>query len=272
MSNKTKALMFITIIVLSLSVASISYIMMEPCEFCGRKFCFGTCSVDNNTSGENNTLKSKKDKKKTNQTGVRLTSTSKASQSYLDKIVFVGDSRTVALIQHADIDPEKVFADTGLTHEKAMTKQVVKIQKYKNISIPEAVKVTAPDIMIVNFGINGIAWMSVDNFIEGYEKLIDTLIENSPTSTIVIQAIMPVSLQYEQISDGVSNEKIDEANDAIFKMCERKGLYYLGVDEILKDENNDLISEYSSDGLHYNKKAYDVIIDYILTHAIYKKK
>lgn len=271
MSSKTKVMMFVTVIVVSLSVTAIAFILIKPCEYCGDKFCFGTCIIDKGDQA-NGTTRKKPNKIKTNQTGTRLSSTDRADKSYLDNVVFIGDSRTVALKLHAGLKDENVFAEEGLNHEDALTKRVVPIQAYKNVSIPDAVKATAPDIMIVNFGINGIAWMNIDTFIESYETFIDALIESSPNSIIVIEAVLPVSLSYEQRSDGVSNEKIDEANDALFQMAKDKGLYYLGTDEVLKDEGNDLVSGYSSDGLHFNKQAYDVIVDYILTHAINQKK
>lgn len=271
MSTKVKAMMLVTIMIVSLSVTAIIYILSDPCEECGNKFCFGDCTIryedDPNVSS---TIKQQQFK--TNQSGTRLAETKKASRDYLDSLVFIGDSRTVALQLHAELNEENVFAEEGLNHEEALTKQFVKIQDYKKVTIADAVKVAAPDVMIVNFGINGISWMSVDTFIEGYEQLIDTLIEASPSSIIVIEAIMPVSLSYEQRSDGVTNEKIDEANDALFKMAKEKGLYYLGTDEVMKNDMNDLMDGFSGDGLHYTKAAYEVIIDYILSHAIYKNK
>ncbi len=272
MSKKVKAMMYITIMIIALSVTSILILITEPCEYCHRKFCFGNCLIVYDDDG-NVTQGKVKSKYKTNQNSTRLAETERAPQSYLDNIIFVGDSRTVALRVHANIKPENIFAEDGLNHEAALTKKVVKIQKYKTVSIPEAVEITVPSIMVVNFGINGMAWMSVDKFIEGYEKLIDELISKSPSSIIVVEAILPVSLGYEQTANGISNEKIDQANNALYEMAKQKGLYYMGTDEVMKNENNDLIASYhNGDGLHYNKQAYEAITEYMLTHAIIKKK
>ena len=273
LTKKVKAMMFITIIIITLSAASILILIMEPCEYCHKKFCFGSCLITYDDEGNKTQGTIKPKLHKTNQNSTRLTETERQPQSYMDNIVFIGDSRTVGLSLNADLKPENIFADGGLNHEEALTKKVVKIQEYKTVSIPEAVRITAPSIMVINFGINGIAWMSIDTFMEGYEKLIDELITNSPNSIIVIESIMPVSLGYEQTKDGVSNEKIDLANNALFEMAKQKGLYYMATDEVLKNDSNDLISSFhGGDGIHFNKQAYGVIVDYMLTHAIYKVK
>lgn len=272
MSNKVKAMFLIMVMIIALSATTILIMLMEPCEYCKSKFCFGNCTIvyEDGTTANPNTIKPNSGK--TNQKTTRIAETERMDESYLDKLVFIGDSRTIGLKLNYNLSDDKIFAEDGLNHEAALTKKVVKLQEYKSISIPEAVKVTAPPIMVVGFGINGISWMSVNQFIEGYEKLVDELITSSPNSIVVIQAIMPVSANYEMNEGGVTNEKIDEANDALYEMAKEKGLYYLGVNEVLKNDNNDLIDGYhSGDGIHYNKKAYEVIVDYILTHAIIKK-
>lgn len=266
--------MFVTIIVVTLSVTAVAFIYIKPCDNCGRLFCFGTCVIwyDENGVKIDDPNSISPNTHKTNQKSTRLVETERANQSYLEGLVFIGDSRTIGLQAHANLDSQRVFAEDGLNHEAALTKKVVKLQEYKSISIPDAVRITVPDIMVVNFGINGIAWMSVEKFMEGYELLVDELIANSPESIIVIEAIMPVSYEYTLTDGGVTNEKIDQANDALYNMARRRGLYYLATNEALKDDENNLKSGFhSGDGLHYSKAAYDVIVDYILGHEIKKK-
>lgn len=260
--------------IVAIAVTAVCYILLKPCEFCGDKLCFGKCTIVYDAQG--NPIKKQDDaaplSHKTNQKSTRISETDLADVSYLDSLTFVGDSRTIGLKAFAKLKDENVFAEDGLNHEAALTKKVVQLQQFQSVSIPEAVRVTAPDIMVVNFGINGIVWLGLEAFIEGYEKLIDELILSSPSSVIVIEAIMPVSMKYENGADGVTNEKIDDANLLLYELAKEKGLYYLATDEVLKNEYNDLDDTlHNGDGLHYNKAAYDIIIDYILRHQIYRK-
>lgn len=274
LSNKVKAMMLITISVIAICVTAVVIILLEPCQYCGDKFCGERCIVfyDNGGNNQDND-KLKPESQKTNQKTTRLAQTERADMSYLDSLVFIGDSRTIGLQANASLKDENVFAEDGLNHEVAMTKKVAKIQEFKSVTIAEAIKILVPDIMVVNFGINGIAWMNPSTFMEGYEKFIDELITNSPTSIIIIESITPVAMLYENRTDGVTNEKIDEVNALLYQLAKDKGLYYMAVDEVLKNEYNDLEdSLHTGDGIHYNKAAYEIIIDYILTHPLYKVK
>ena len=247
------------IIVVALSLAAVLYMLMPA------------AGADSDGGWGDNPIKKNPNLPKTNQTTTRLTETPKQDESYYDDVYFIGDSRTVALSAYG-VPEDHIFAEDGLNHENAMNKQVVRLASNKLVSIPEAVRITAPDIMIVNFGINGASWMPVDSFMESYEAFVDALIEASPHSVLVLEAILPVTLSYEQQADGCTNEKIDELNDRIYDLAKEKGLFYLGTNDVMKNDENDLDMAYHGNGgIHYNAAGYEVITNYILTHAVLKE-
>ena len=266
MSRKVKAMLYVTIMVVSLSAAAILYMLMPACENCGRKFCFGTCIIE---YGNLNPLSARPNQPKTNQTTTRLAETEKVdAETYFKNVYFIGDSRTNALKLYG-VPQDHIFAEDGLNHERALTAECVRLDDRKIVSIPDAVMITAPKIMIINFGINGASFWGKDEFIEKYETLVDTLLERSPNSIVVIESILPVSLGYEQKEGGCSNEKIDELNDALYEMAKEKGFYYMATNEAMKNDYNDLVDNYhDGGGLHYNSKGNEQIINYVLTHAI----
>lgn len=271
MSKKIRVMLHITTIVIALSVAAIAFILMPVCEYCGSKFCFNTCDQTGGIIGGVNTSSGKRENSpETNQNTTRLVETPVVDSDYLDSIAFIGDSRTVAL-QFFDISESQIFAENSLTHQQALTKNIVRLSDEKYATIEEAVKVTAPEILLINFGINGAAWMPDEEFITTYEEFIDQMLSASPSSIIVIESILPVSVDYENRSDGIKNERIDELNELLYELAKDKGLYYMATNEALKGDNNALDPAYNSDGLHYNEAAYDVILNYVKNHAVYKK-
>ncbi len=271
MSKKTQILCYITIIVVALSVTAVLYMLMPACGNCGRKFCFGGCmdagTEDTPAPGILGGIFAPSAKKTTNQPDTRLTETERQGEDYLSKVYFAGDSRTVALTAYG-VSADRVFAENGLNHIHALDQKVVSISGGEPVTIPEAVAATAPEILIVNFGINGAAYMSTEEFLQGYEAMLDTLKEKSPDTVFVIESILPVAAFYETKADGVTNEKLDELNAGLYQMAKDKGMYYLAAGEAMKDANNDLNSAYTSDGLHYNEAGCRAILDYVLTHAI----
>ncbi len=267
LSKKVQALCYITIIVVALSLTAILYMLMPACSNCGRKFCFGNCVITYGDSGTPGNGSLRPSIPKSNQTTTRLTETELQDESYLDDIYFVGDSRTVALTAYG-IAEERVFAKDGLNHLHALDEEVVRLAEDKMVTIPDAVMITAPQIMIVNFGINGAAYLSKEEFLEGYGTMIDTLIQSSPNSIIVIESILPVADFYEAKEGSVTNEEIDDLNAGLYQMAMDKGLYYLATNEAMKNENNDVNPDYTTDGLHYNQAGCEVILNYIRSHAI----
>lgn len=275
MSRKVVVMCLVTIIVVSLSFVAVLYMLMPGCNYCGKKFCFGAC-LELNNPGMLNTQSSKHELPKSNQTSTRLKETEKVDpQTYWEDVYFVGDSRTVGLGTNSDTIPsDHVFAKNSSNHEEAMYVECVQLREEKLVTIPEAVRITAPRIIIVNFGINS-AYLgtqsSIEEFVTGYQAFIDELLSNSPDSIIVLEAVMPVSLSYEQSNPNINNDNIDRINMRLLEMAQENGYYYLATNEGMKNEYNALKEEYSADGLHFNSAGYDYIENYILTHAIIRE-
>ena len=190
------------------------------------------------------------------------------AEEYLKETYFIGDSRTNGLVGYDFIPTNRVFAEDGLSHETALTKAFVELPDGKTYTLAQAVKKTQPKRMIVSFGINGIAFMTKDDFMEDYAKLIDQLKESAPDSIIIIQSILPVSETFAQ-DTRYSNEKIDRYNQELKELAEEKDVYFLDTSSVLKDSNNALNPLYDSgDGLHFGKAAYTALLNYICTHMI----
>lgn len=262
LSRKVLVFLYITIIVVALSVIAIVMILTPK----GNNF-----NNDVTNSFGDGVSVERENPIAVTQNTTRLAQTNPADDDYLKDIVFIGDSRTVAL-QFNGIDVSQIFAENGLTHEQALTQEVVWLNDSKLTTIEEAVTATAPNIAIINFGINGAAWMDNNTFITGYERFLDSMLEASPVTIFIIEGIMPVSAEYELREDGILNSRIDELNEELYNLAKRKGVFYLATNEALKGENSNSLNDgYSSDGLHYNSDAYAIILDYIKSHAIYRK-
>ncbi len=198
-----------------------------------------------------------------------LSTTPRAGDSYLADTVFVGDSRTNGLKATGEIDEDNIVAVDGMCHSSATTQRAIDTGSGRLKTIPEAIEELQPERIVINFGINGIAWLSEEQFISDYEALLDQIEYVSPDTTIIVESILPVSSYWERSDGGVSNEKIDAYNELLLQMAEDRGLYYLDSASALKDEDGDMDSQYDSgDGLHYNTDGYEVVIEQVLTHAV----
>ena len=189
--------------------------------------------------------------------------------SYLDKFLFIGDSRTVAMEHYGFVDADQVLAIDGLSHVNAQTAQFEDGETGRTVTMEEKVEEEQPELILVSYGINGVAYLDEETFMEEYESMIAMLKYASPDSIIVLQSILPVSDIMERNDPRLNNKAIDNYNTLLFEMAERTHIYFLNTAEVLKDEDGELKDEYDSgDGLHYNSSAYEVIFDYIKSHPV----
>lgn len=181
-------------------------------------------------------------------------------EGYIRDTVFIGDSRTNGLVRYQQVPEQNVMAKDGENHQAARTDRIVHTSSGDR-TIARAVGDVKPLRMIVAFGINGVAFMGEQTFMEEYSALLDELHTASPDSTIAVQSILPVSKDRESADPRFANSKIDRYNGLLKTMTEGKGFRYLDASNVLKDQNNCLAAKYDSgDGLHFNPAAYEALM------------
>ena len=82
--------------------------------------------------------------------------------------------------------------------------------------------------------------------------------------------LFPVTAEQEAKGSYVNNKAIDDLNSCIRYLAAQKGAYLLEVDGLLKDENGNLPSEDSFDGIHLTPDACKLWRSYLDTHTIQK--
>ncbi len=185
-------------------------------------------------------------------------------EEYLAGTVFIGDSRTNGLTRYGLVPQGNVYAIDGFNHVSARTQKFLVLSgTSRKLTIAEAVGLVQPARVIVSFGINGIAFMDDDSFMSEYAGLLDDLKAASPDTLLVVQSILPVSANKAASTPGMSNRAIDSCNQKLKALVEEKGGVFLDSSGALKDAKGNLASQYDSgDGLHFNKAAYQVLLDF----------
>ncbi len=209
------------------------------------------------------------DRQKIPRSEVSLSASPAAGEDYMNSILYIGDSRTLGLAQYGYVPSRQVLAEEGLDHKTARTKAFLQIEgSSQALTIAQAVGRLQSRILLVSFGINGISYLSEDEFFEEYRGLIDDLHAMSPESTIIIQSIYPVTAKYAVDHPDSSNDKIARYNKKLTELCMDCGCYYLNTADKLRTPGDDsLDSKYAEpDGLHINTAAYEDILLYIEEH------
>lgn len=205
-----------------------------------------------------------------NVTSGKLSETKYVSDDYFNNALFLGDSRTVALQANSFIPKKNTFAVNGISHVTYLTQQFTDEVTGVTGDIFSIVKKRKPDKIYVALGVNGVAFIEKNTFLSRYEELIDGLMEASPESKIIVQCILPVNENnYTGGNPNLNNNTIDNMNRELLGLAERKGIFYLDISYVLKDENNRLAAAYDSgDGLHFSFTGYSAVYDGICRHGI----
>ena len=113
-----------------------------------------------------------------------------------------------------------------------------------------------PTAIFLMGGINDITnpSKSVDVIWKDYERLIEKLRKELPTTVLYVQSTLPVTAERDR--DNNINPKVAELNKYLAAATEKYDYKFLDLTPYMCDENGYLKSDYSIDGLHLSADGY----------------
>lgn len=191
------------------------------------------------------------------------------TDEYFSGALFVGDSLTTGISLYHVMDNAQVIASTGLNPNTILSKPIIRDAQGTLHTVLEAMSGSKPDKIYVELGVNGLAWISLEDFTARYEELIDAIRSQHPDALLYVQSILPVTREKSLGENGIySNEKIDAYNTALMNLCEEKGVAYLNLAEAFKESDGALAPGASPDGIHFGADYYERWMNYLKTHTV----
>ncbi len=206
--------------------------------------------------------------------GAQLGETADAGQSYIDKLIFIGDSTTYGLKAYSMLSggTETLQVWTPTSGTLALFNQswatIVYPETGEEIPITDAIERKQPEYVVLTIGVNGVSMMDEAAFKADYIDLVERIKSVSPDTKIICNSIYPVESAYEAKDNGINNAKISAANAWIKQIAEQTGTYYLDSASVLKGADGCLVPEYGNgDGIHLGAAGFERVLNYIRTHA-----
>ena len=211
-----------------------------------------------------------------------LQETEDYGQEYLDSFIFFGESTTYHLKSRGVLSGGKntnqvwgTDNGTAMLDRSITTLRIRYPETGELLTIAEACARKKPTYLLLTFGLNGAVQnvkMGEEYFKRCYKKLIGAIRASSPNTTIILQSAFPVAENMDMSAYSVSlktlNEYIDLQNSWSYSLACEENCKYLDTSSVLKDENNNLKTEYQvGDGHHLTAEAYEQILYYIRTHG-----
>ncbi len=183
-------------------------------------------------------------------------------ETYLEDCIFLGDSRSVGLVNYGLVKDANVLAEVGIAHVNVLGKTFSQ-KSGKTYTLDSFLTSHDESNIYIGFGVNGMNYISEDDYEKSYIKLVDRIRELSDGRRIVLMSIWPVD-DTGKYRATVSRELVSKYNEFLRNLADETGIEYLDFDELLQNEEGCMKKEFDSgDGLHYNKAAYGKIVEYI---------
>ncbi|MEG0692152.1 MAG: GDSL-type esterase/lipase family protein [Oscillospiraceae bacterium] len=196
------------------------------------------------------------------------------TDDYFKDALFIGDSISKGLKFYGVVPEANVLADQNVGLDQIFNnKDVYYISAKEKTTLWKAIEKKMPDPkkIYVLLGSNGIPGYENEYHMKFYNDLVDKLKEKYPDAIIYIQSVTPITKEASSKRKNFTSAKINDFNKMIFKMAEEKSVYYLKIEDTLKDKDGYLKSGYNAgDGIHMQKDGHAAVYEYYKNHTVTK--
>ncbi len=192
--------------------------------------------------------------------------------SYFSDALFIGNSRTVGLALYGSMPDDTTFYATEGMNIYDLTTSTAQVPPNSgpSTSYNELINGNQFSKIYIMLGINDLGTGTSQSFAEYYKGIIDQIHSAQPDAIIYVQSIINISAERHAQGDLISNDNINEKNALLKELANDDYIFYLDVNEPLRDANGFLNSDYTSDGIHLGGGSLSLWEDYLYTHAIVK--
>ena len=190
----------------------------------------------------------------------------KVDKSYLNDALFIGDSRTLGLMEYGGVSQASYFADSGMTVFD-LEKTIVPVAGYGKTDIRSLLKQKKFGKIYFMMGINeaGYPWKTLE---KKYKETVAMIRDMQPDAQIFLCANLMMTEEKSGQSKAINNKVICKINAMIEKLASKNEMYYIDVNEIFTDKKGNLCETYSNDGVHVLGKYYRDWMDWICTKGV----
>lgn len=170
-------------------------------------------------------------------------------------IVFIGDSITDGN-EWSEQFPNEVIINRGISGDTT----IGVLERIQNVID------LRPSKIFLMVGVNDLyKGRSIDSIAENYNSILEKLQNELPTTEIFIESVLPVNEKL--LVSNVTNKDVLIVNNKIKELASDYGMTYIDIHSMLVREKG-LSTEFTSDGLHPNGKAYSVWVDSIEKYIV----
>lgn len=189
--------------------------------------------------------------------------------SYFDNCMFAGDSLIVGLGTYGIIPEERIAASIGMNVMSINTEPIAVIggEEDEEALAADIINEKKPENLYILLGLNMLGVYTDEQMLASYGDFIDSIDRES--TNIYIISVPPVTGERENDDESpILNTDIDMFNSDLLKFANNKCVYYIDLNTALKGSDGRFPEEYAeSDGIHFKKPTYSIMLDFLLSHV-----
>jgi len=182
--------------------------------------------------------------------------------------VLVGDSMAESFDIYGVVPELTVYSEIGASARTAHDYAIFKVGRETH-RLADILAETQPPLLYLWLGSNGVDTKPSDQTLADYDRLLNQLIPLLPETIIYCMSLPPVHRLALEQYPSYTNARVDNFNAGLRDLCAAHNVYFLGITDMFRHESGELDMTYGAgDGIHLKRPAYDMLADYLYTHAI----
>ena len=196
-----------------------------------------------------------------------LGETKDAGAGYLSSSVFLTDSIMISLRDQQLTGGDVWGSDSGTLTMDSIGSWGILYSDGSRISPADACMITKPSLLFISIGSDGLASVTKEEFISGYEALIRSIQNASPNTKIVCCSVAPPAEGYSG-PDGLTIDLASAASDWVREVCIDTGVYFADTAAAVRS-GVDLNPKYAAaNKKSLNTAGLQAAMGYLRSHAV----
>lgn len=185
---------------------------------------------------------------------------------YFEDALFIGDSRTVGILEYGNIQGATFFASSGMSVFN-LEREKIAYPNEGRLSFDEVLTRKQYGKIYLMLGINELGYQ-FESIEKKYKEIVDKIRENQQDAILYLCANMHVTKDQSQKDPIYNNENVNRVNEMISNLADAEDLIYIDANELFDDSEGNLSAEYSSDAFHVYGKYYKDWVDWLRTKGV----
>ncbi|MBR0441555.1 MAG: hypothetical protein IJK25_06420 [Firmicutes bacterium] len=173
---------------------------------------------------------------------------------FFEDSLFIGDSRSVGLVEYGNVGEPTAFCHTGLSVYN-YDNDDLDVAGFGKISLADLLELGSFDRVYVGLGINELGYAE-DTTVQKFGELIDLIKANQPSANIYVLANLHVTAARSRKDKTHNNGKIDSLNSRLESLCDGTKVIYIDGNPLFDDGNGALSEDFTGDNTHLYARCY----------------